>query len=103
MGSRLIMVNKMRAATVGFVAQGRLLQERQRIEAKCKSKSPAVYNREDPPCITVSALSRDTSSEPVTILLPWSRPASGFDFPFVEGFAFGVAFVFLLISTKARF
>jgi hypothetical protein len=55
------------------------------------------------PSITVSALSRDTSSEPVTILLPWSRPASGFDFPFVEGFGFGVAFVFLLISTKARF
>jgi hypothetical protein len=54
-----------------------------------------------PPSITVSALSRDTSSEPVAILLLWSRPASGFDFPFVEGFGFGVAFVFAH-STKAR-
>jgi hypothetical protein len=35
-----------------------------------------------PPSITVSALSRDTSSH------------EGFDFPFVEGFAFAVAIVF---------
>ena len=52
------------------------------------------------PSITVSALSRDTSSEPVTILLPWS-PTAGFAFPFVEGF--GVAFVFCSFRPRPAF
>src|SRR5437764_11847911 len=42
-----------------------------------------LIRRSGPPSITVSALSRDTSS---------SEGILGFDFPFVEGFDFGVAF-----------
>src|SRR5712692_8842179 len=45
-----------------------------------------------PPSITVSALSRDTSSGRVVNPLPSRHLASGFAFPLVEGF--GVAFVF---------
>src|SRR5260370_28032679 len=44
------------------------------------------------PSITLSALSRDTSSDRVARRLRSGRAASGFDFPFVEGF--GVAFAF---------
>jgi hypothetical protein len=42
----------------------------------------------------VSALSRDTSREALAMLLPSSHVLSGFDFPFVEDFIFGVAVVF---------
>src|ERR1700747_2431679 len=51
-----------------------------------------VREKDGAPSITVSALSRDTSSAPVAILLPASVLVSGFAFPLVEGF--GVAFVF---------
>ena len=39
----------------------------------------------------------------MTVLLLWSRPASGFDFPFVEGFGFGVAFVFCSFRPRLAF
>jgi hypothetical protein len=55
------------------------------------------------PSITVSALSRDTSSAPVAIPRLASVLASGFAFPLVEGFGFGVAFVFLLIRPRLAF
>jgi hypothetical protein len=41
--------------------------------------------------ITLSALSRDTSSEALAMLLSLGRAPSGFDFPLVGGFGFGVA------------
>jgi hypothetical protein len=53
------------------------------------------------PSITVSALSRDTSSAPVAIPRLASVLASGFAFPLVEGF--GVAFVFCSFDQGSLF
>jgi hypothetical protein len=43
------------------------------------------------PSITVSVLSRDTCSEALAMLLCLGRAPSGFDFPFLGAFDFGVA------------